>query len=794
MKRVLLWICLIVLAGTASVRAVPPSPPVATPAASMNAHPWNVFITGEAVRIPLPAPDAREWSLWDFDGRKRAQGPPIRGWAELGALPPGYYEVKETTPGRSVKISLAVLWPSTPVAPDSPISLDVASSWRFEAGQQELAANLCRELGINWVRDRFNWLETEPWRGVFPRITRSDVSVGIEASRYLRVLEVNHFTPKWANPNAARFPLDLRDAYQFYRAAAKRWQGKVMAFEPWNEPDIDVFGAHVGSQIAAFQKAAYLGIKAGDSNVVVCQSVFAAPNDLILDDFQANETWPYFDTFNFHNYGRLENYPQVFAEFRSVSAGKPLWLTECNQPLHWSGDPQRQELSEEDAKLQAERLPKVYATALYEGASNIFYFTLAHYPEGMVQYGLLHGDGSPQPALVALGAVARFLGTAKRLGRMHFEDPAAAAYCFSITPPGGARDMMVVWSTNQPVNVVLPSVPLEEFDLLGREVRQPESTVKSTARPRYLIFPAGGLSGLALEPPPRPLMRQEGLASPVVMQPPMLHRMSQGRSAFRLAADKENRMPIRVYNFSDRTVDGEIALTLPTNWTGQFAQSLRIEPGEMAEEFLILNPQGNRSDEPDAIRLEGDFGAAGRTVLSFRAVAERFDLTGLASQTLPEVVSAKRWEPVVSGGGTMKITEADGGLLFEGLPASGNGYVHPKLELAASERMDADCVGVACHLQLIEGKGTFYVIFEQGNGSSYLSDFEQQPAEGATVEGIARADLAIWGATWSNPDDKSRLDLSDVRSIEIGCSTSSPSVKFLIKDLRWLRRAQPAAR
>jgi hypothetical protein len=783
----------VLMAGVTLSRADRPAPAAVVSAAALNAHPWNIFMAGESVRIPLPAPDARQWTLWEYDGRERAGGPPIRGWAEIGALPPGYYEVREKTAARSVRVSLVVLWPETKLPPaDSAISLDVAGAWRFGEGQRDLAANLCRLLGVNWVRDRFNWMETEPWRGVFPPATRSDISVATQAARGLRVLEVNHFTPKWANPNAVRFPLDLRDAYQFYKAVAQRWQGRVPAFEPWNEPDIDVFGAHVGSQIASFQKAAYLGIKAGNSNAVVCQSVFAAPNDAILDDFQANETWPYFDTLNFHTYGPLENYPQVFAEFRSVSAGKPLWLTECNLPLHWSGDPERQELSEEDVRLQAERLPKVYATALHEGAANIFYFTLAHYSEGNVHYGLLHADGTPQPALMALAAVARFLGTAKPLGRWRFGDSPATAYCFRVRPPHGPRDLMVVWSTNQPVNLTLPLAPSEAFDALGREIKRPEATIKSTSRPRYLVFPAGSLARLALEPPPRPATLQEEAPGLVVIQPPMLHRVNQGRSAFRLTADKENRMPVRVYNFSDQTVEGEMQLTIPTNWTGQFAQSLRIEPGGMAEEFLILNPQGNRSGEPDAVRLYGDFGAGGHATLSFRAMAEKFDLAGFAAQSLPEAVSPKRWEPVVSGGGTMKITEADGGLLIEGLPGSNNGYVHPKIELTAGERMDQECEGVACHLQLIEGKGEFYVIFEQGNGSSYLSYFDEQPAPGTSVEAVARTELAIWGATWSNPDDKSRLDLSDVRSLEIGCSTSSPSVKFLMKDLRWLRRARPA--
>jgi hypothetical protein len=253
-------------------------------------------------------------------------------------------------------------------------------------------------------------------------------------------------------------------------------------------------------------------------------------------------------------------------------------------------------------------------------------------------------------------------------------------------------------------------------------------------------------------------------------------------------------MPIEIYNFSDKEVEGDIQLLTPANWTGRFAETVRIPAGGVVEEFLSLRPEGNASEPPDVVRLEGNFGPAGRPVLSFRASAERFDARQFEAQPIPAAMLPQRWQPVVSGTGSMKITPADGGLLIEGLPGSRNRYVHPKLELTSDERMDQDCVGVEVQLQLIEGKGTFYVIFEQGNGSSYLANFDQQPATGESIEGIARVDLATWGSTWSSLDDKSHLEPSDVRAIELGCSTDSSSVKFLIKDLRWLKRPKTAPR
>ena len=80
----------------------------------------------------------------------------------------------------------------------------------------------------------------------------------------LKILQVNHISPPWAAKDPTHFPDDLRDVYNFYRGLAKRWNGLADAIEPWNEPDLDIFGGHTGCEIASFQKAAFLGLKAGD--------------------------------------------------------------------------------------------------------------------------------------------------------------------------------------------------------------------------------------------------------------------------------------------------------------------------------------------------------------------------------------------------------------------------------------------------------------------------------------------------------------------------------------------------
>ena len=153
---------------------------------------------------------------------------------------------------------------------------DTGISW-FYADLQQIrdACTLCRLAGVKWIRDRLSWPEMEPERGKFAEETRYEKAMRLEHEAGLKILQVNHASPPWAAKVGSHFPDDLRDVYDFYHGLAKRWNGLADAIEPWNEPDIELFGGHTGCEIASFQKAAYLGLKAGDPKVPVCEAVFA---------------------------------------------------------------------------------------------------------------------------------------------------------------------------------------------------------------------------------------------------------------------------------------------------------------------------------------------------------------------------------------------------------------------------------------------------------------------------------------------------------------------------------------
>jgi len=586
-------------------------------------HPGNIFLADEEVVLSLSTNTPSSWQLVDYDGQTVKSGTAAEGKVSLGRLPVGWYEVRagDAAGANTTRVSLGVLAPlKAPTPVTSPIAMDVAMAWFYPPERMPAAANLCALAGVNWVRDRLSWPEMEPQRGHFAASNRYDASAQAQAAAGLRQLQVNHISPGWANPQRGRFPTDLRDAYNFHREMARRWRGSVEAFEPWNEADIEQFGGHTGSEIASLQKAAYLGLKAGNPRVIACQNVFALSRRPILEDFQENAAWPYFDTFNLHHYVGLDAYEKVYGEFRSVSAGKPLWVTECNVPVRWSGDEKLKEPSPADLRVQAERVAGVFATALHQGGAPVFYFLFPHYVEGQTQFGIVRPDLTPRPAYVALAAVGRLLADARPLGRLPSADANARAFMCAARPDGRAREVLVAWASSGTAKLNLPAAPEALFDVLGRERPPSGAELTLTTAPVFALFPAGTAKRMNLTSPPKPAPLLKGMPCPVVLQairPKESVLLAQ--SAYRLDPSKPETIPVKVYNFSQGEVRGRFKVQAPPGWSVEFPAQLRLAANTDSELKLTVcahNQVG--TTDMDKLTIQGDFGRAGRPLLALR--------------------------------------------------------------------------------------------------------------------------------------------------------------------------------
>ncbi len=582
------------------------------------AHPGNIFLAGQRVEVPCPFGENTNWRAVDYDGKTVATGQVEHGRADLGQLPVGYYELSDTAePGTNRVFSGVLRRVKAPTPLTSPICIDVAMAWFYPPDKMRTVANLCAFAGINRVRDRLNWAEMEPERGHFSGPNRYDASARAQSEAGLQVLQVMHRSPAWANPDTRRFPLDLRDIYNFDKAMAQRWRNQVVAFEPWNEADIEVFGGHTGSEMASLQKAAYLGLKAGNPNIIACWNVFAIHRASTLRDMRQNQAWPYFDTFDLHHYEPFANYPKLYADFRAASAGRPLWVTECSVPVKWHGDPHLEEPTPEDLRIQSQRVPKTYALAIHEGAKAVFYFLLPHYVEGQTQFGILHRDLTPRPAYVALAAAGRLLAGARPLGRLRTASASIHGYLFRAKPDGTPADVLVIWSDHD-TDLELPETPIACSDHLGRNIETDGRWLRLTPAPKYVLFSPGAHFDLASPPATPPFL--PGKPSPIVLQALLPERtIVLNKSAYKLPALQPAAIPVYAYNFGKQTVHGRVEVKAPSDCRVQFPEEVTLQPGDRKELAFHLTCDSTNTSVI-TLRVVGHFGAAGKAVLSLRLI------------------------------------------------------------------------------------------------------------------------------------------------------------------------------
>ena len=615
-------------------------------------HAGNVFLEGEAVSIPIGAGHgAACWRVTDDRRHEIASGTLEGGQKSirLGPLGIGWYRIAwldadGQTAAWTTAAVLARL--AAPVPQDSPICVDSASSWfaRDDPEKQNHFAQLAALAGVNWVRDRLRWSDLEPAPGQFAQNTTYDSAATIQARHGLKILQVHHDTPAWAvsgGGGRGRFPGDLRAAYRFGKATSARFRETVLAWEPWNEANIPNFGGHTMDEICSFQKASYLGTKAGNPQVTVCWNVTTGvPTRLQTDCVLENETWPYYDTYNVHTYDWPDAYLRLWGPVREAACGKPIWVTESDRGIPFESDSPTHDLTPENEILKSQFIGQSYASSLHAGANRHFHFILGQYSEKNIQFGLLRYDLTPRPAYVALAAVGRLLAGGRCLGRVPIADKSNIhLIAFRARPDGTPHDVLVAWieraadwsergkgEADWPLS---ESLPIETcYDYLGRKLDAGVPN-KLTSAPLFAVLPTGACDGLTLQCPARSASRS-GSPSPVVLQcllPTENRRQNKlvrwaGQFDHTVKPEVETEVPLLAYNFSDQEVSGTIAIekipagcqVQPDRWDVCLAPMARQK---LPARFKIAGDTNTNSANP-WIKLRGEFGSAGRPVLAFR--------------------------------------------------------------------------------------------------------------------------------------------------------------------------------
>ncbi len=182
--------------------------------------------------------------------------------------------------------------------------------WRPEIAQRDLG--LAQDLGFGWVKQSFAWRDIETIEKGKYDWYRPDLIVDMVEEAGLKLLVRIDRQPFWSQetewpPLDNAPPADLQDFADFCGALAGRYQGRIAAYQVWNEPNLSrEWGEQPPdpAEYTALLKVCYEAIKAADPQAIVISAglaptgtrlPLAMPDDEFLQGMYDAGAAPYFD-------------------------------------------------------------------------------------------------------------------------------------------------------------------------------------------------------------------------------------------------------------------------------------------------------------------------------------------------------------------------------------------------------------------------------------------------------------------------------------------------------------------
>ncbi|WP_328360402.1 cellulase family glycosylhydrolase [Mycobacterium sp. NBC_00419] len=243
---------------------------------------------------------------------------------------------------------------------DSSTTLGISDPNLFNLSAADIAKTLdeLKALGVTDIRIAVPWAGVQPYNATDYDWSRVDAVVEAATARDMGILGVINGTPAWAGSLLVGHP-DPAVYADFAAAVASRYQGKISAYEVWNEPNGVTFWSPPDPQsYTELLKAAYPAIKAADPDAQVIAGVLGAVGTLpgvtlspvtFVAQMYADGAHGYFDALSYHPYqyttpfslGTVTDSPLLQTEaIRALMAAAgdgtlKLWATEYGLPTTW---------------------------------------------------------------------------------------------------------------------------------------------------------------------------------------------------------------------------------------------------------------------------------------------------------------------------------------------------------------------------------------------------------------------------------------------------------------------------
>jgi hypothetical protein len=246
---------------------------------------------------PSPTPDP--------GAEPNPQSPPAEG-----QQPSPSGEQTEAQPPAEIPINTA---PVTMTSPD--YGMQVFLFWQEEIADRDL--QLVQDAGFGWVKQEFAWREIEgAGKGSFDWSRTDRVMNQIDAHG-LKVIARLGVQPDWAGGGYPEVgpPNNLQDFVDFATAVATRYQGRIDAYQIWNEPNLSREWGNRPPNAAEYTEmlqATYQAIKAVDPYPIIISAGMAPttrnddvarPDTYYIQEMYDAGAQPYFDALGVHGAG-----------------------------------------------------------------------------------------------------------------------------------------------------------------------------------------------------------------------------------------------------------------------------------------------------------------------------------------------------------------------------------------------------------------------------------------------------------------------------------------------------------
>ena len=189
--------------------------------------------------------------------------------------------------------------------------------------EKDRVHSVARDAGFNWVRQQVSWEDLQGVNRYFAWGELDSVVESAQKNSQKLLLSIAK-SPKWASPNTNRgMPANPFDFGNLMYMLARRYEGKVQAWEIWNEENLrgETGGPVNVAQYADLLKQGYSAVKFADPNAVV---VFGALTpvglnnpDIAIDDVK------YLEQIYAYQGGVLKNYFDVLGAHPGSNANSP---------------------------------------------------------------------------------------------------------------------------------------------------------------------------------------------------------------------------------------------------------------------------------------------------------------------------------------------------------------------------------------------------------------------------------------------------------------------------------------